>query len=286
MGAPDTAFVRQYQDTIAMLAQQMESRLSSTVMVDNNWTGEKKFYDQYNTDDMVEIMSRYADTPVQTPNHARRMVTPRFFVSNTIEDPQDAMSMLIDPKSSYMQAKMAAANRKLDDVVISGFGSTAYTGKDGTTSQSFDSNNQIVSSSAGLTKSKVLRAKRLLDAGEVEKEDRFFTHTAAQLEDLLGVTEVTSSDYNSVKALVEGSLNTWVGFKWTHTERLLTNVSSERLCYAYQRKAMQLAIQKSPAGRVTERPDKNYGWQVYLSMSIGSTRLEEARIVQIACTES
>jgi hypothetical protein len=45
-------------------------------------------------------------------------------------------------------------------------------------------------------------------------------------------------------------------------------------------------VQKEIEGRVDERADKNYAWQVYMRMCLGSTRLEEARIVQIACVEA
>lgn len=291
MGAPDVAFVRQYQDTITVLAQQMTSRLRPAVMVDTNFKGEKKFYEQYASDDLVELMTRYADTPIQSPDHRRRMLTPRYFVGNTLEDPIDALQMLIDPKSTYMQAKQMSAARKTDDIIISAFNATAYTGKEGTTSQSFSSANQIAvtygggGSNTGMTKAKVLHAKKLLDAGEVEKEDRFAVAMAAQFEDLMNTTEVASSDYNSVKALVQGELNTWVGFTWIHSERLSTS-GGYRLCYFWQRKAIQLGVQKDVEGRVTERPDKNYAWQVYLRMCMGATRLEEARIVEVSCAES
>lgn len=292
MSTPDTAFVRQYQDTITILAQQMDSRLSGTVMVDNDFKAEKKFYEQYASEDLVEIMSRYADTPVQLPDQRRRMITPRYFVGNTLEDPKDALQMLIDPKSTYMQSKQMAVNRKKDDIIITAFGGSAFTGKDGTTTQAFDANNQIAvtfgggGSDVGMTKGKILRAKKLLDAAEVEKEDRYATHTARQLEDLLNTTEVASSDFNTVKALVQGEIPTWIGFDWKHTERLLTDGSSDRLCYFYQRKAIQLAICKDAEGRVDQRPDKNYAWQVYMRLCLGATRLEEARIVQVACDES
>lgn len=275
-----------------MLAQQMSSRLRETVMVDTNFTGEKKFYDQYASDDLVEIMSRYADTPVQLPDHRRRMVTPRYFVGNTLEDPKDALQMLIDPKSTYMQAKQMAAARKVDDIIIAAYDATAYTGQNGTSTETFDSDNQVAvtygggGSNTGLTKAKVLRAKKLLDAGEVEKEDRYLAHTAAQLEDLLNTTEVASSDFNTVRALVQGELSTWIGFNFKHSERLSTNASSHRKCYAYQKKGVQLAIQKEAEGRVTERADKNYAWQVYMKICLGATRLEEARLVEIACAES
>lgn len=200
--------------------------------------------------------------------------------------------MLIDPKSTYMQAKQMAAARKVDDIIIAAYDATAYTGQNGTSTETFDSDNQVAvtygggGSNTGLTKAKVLRAKKLLDAGEVEKEDRYLAHTAAQLEDLLNTTEVASSDFNTVRALVQGELSTWIGFNFKHSERLSTNASSHRKCYAYQKKGVQLAIQKEAEGRVTERADKNYAWQVYMKICLGATRLEEARLVEIACAES
>lgn len=285
MSAPNTAFVRQYQDTITLLSQQMDPRLRMAVMVDANWTGEKKFYDQYNEDTMVEIVTRYQDTPIQAPDHRRRMVTPRYFVSNTLEDPVDALQMLVDPKSTYMQAKKAAAARKTDETIITALGGAALTGQDGTVSVSFPASQQIVAGGTGLTKVKLISAKKILDENEVDKDDRYIAVSAEQLEDLLNTTEVTSSDFNSVKALVQGELDTWLGFKFIHTEQLQVDGASARLVYAWQKKGVQLTIQKDVEGRVTERPDKNYAWQVYLRMALGATRLEEDRVVEIACVE-
>lgn len=290
MGAPSTAYIQQYNNTIYLLAQQQDNRFVQAVMVDSNWTGQSKFYDQYNQDSAVELTTRYADTPTQTPDFRRRMVTPRYFVSSTLEDPKDALQMAIDPKSTMMQAKMAAFNRTKDDLIISAQGGTAYTGQTGSTAVTLASTNKIAynqfTTGNGLTKAKVLAAKRILDSNEVEPTDRFISHTAAQLEDLLNTTEVTSSDYNVVKALVQGELKTWCGFVFIHSERLLTDANSNRLIYAWQRMAVQLAIQKEIEGRVDERADKNYAWQVYMRMCMGATRLEEGRLVQIACTEN
>ena len=211
MSAPNTAFIKQYNNTIYLLAQQMDSRLRSSVVVDTNWTGEQKFYDQYNQDSMVEIESRYADTPVQLPDFRRRMVQPRYFVSSTLEDPKDALQMVIDPKSTFMQAKVAAGNRQWDDLIIAAMGGTAYTGKTGSTSVTLASyvgvtgsaGSQLIaynypssSANTGMSKAKVIEAKILLDKAEVEKTDRYMVHGASQLGDLLNTTEVVSSDYN------------------------------------------------------------------------------------------
>jgi hypothetical protein len=285
MGAPSTAFVKQYEATISLLAQQMDNRLRPAVLVDTNWKGEAKFYDQYASDSMVELESRLQDTPIQDADHRRRKVTPRYFVSNTLEDPAEALQMLVDPKSTYMQAKAAAAARKTDSVIISALGGTAYTGKEGITSQTLPAA-QKTTTGLGLTKAKLITAKRILDAGEVEKEERFCVISSKQLEDLLGTTEVVSVDYNTVKALVQGEVDQWLGFKFIHSEQLSTAAGGQRLCYAWQKKGIQLAIQKDAMGRIDERTDKNYAWQVYMKIVLGATRLEEARVVEIACVES
>ena len=289
--SPTVVQVQQYANTIYLLAQQMDTRLRGAVRVDTNWTGNTKFYDQYNQDTMVELITRYATTPIQLPSFARRSVSPRYFVSATLEDPKDALQMIVDPKSTMMQAKIAAANRQTDDLIIAAMGGTAYTGQTGSTSVTFPSTQQILynafsSAGNGMSKAKVLAAKRLLDTAEVESDDRFLVTGSAQIEDLLNTTEVTSSDYNVVKSLVQGEINTWVGFSFIRSERLLTDASSNRDCYAFHRWALQLAIQKDIEGRLDERVDLNMAWQVYLRMCMNSTRLEEIRIVQIACTEA
>jgi len=289
MGSPSIAFTQMYQDTITLLAQQMDNRLRPCVMVDTNFKGSAKYYDQYDSEDMVEISTRYQDTPVGSPDHERRQVTPRYFVSNTLEDPADALQMLADPKSAYMAGKRAAANRQVDDLIIAALGGTAKSGVAGGTSTtlvSYDSGSHVIASaSAGLTKSKLLEARKKFGKVEVDKEDRFCAYTEEQMDDLLQTTEVTSSDFNSVKALVQGEIETWVGFKFVHSERLLTNSSSERRVMAFQKKGLQLAIQKEVEGRLSERPDKNYAWQVYMRLCSGAVRLEEKRVIEICCTE-
>ncbi len=286
MADPSTLFVRQYENNITLLAQQMDTYLKHTVMVDMNFKGEKKFYDQLNTAVFTQISNRYSDTQLYLPDFRRRMVTPQFFTSATLEDPVDALQMLADPKGPHYQTQLAGANRQIDDVIIASYAATAYTGKDGTTTQSFTSANQITSSSVGMTKTKLIKARRLLDKAEVERADRYCVHGSSQLDDLLNQTEVVNSDYNVVKALVQAELDTWLGFKFVRTERLLTNGSSERLCYLYQKKAYQLAIQNDIEGRIDPRVDKNYAWQIWMKLALGATRLEEARTVEMACVEA
>ena len=285
MGAITTAFVQQYNDTMAMLVQQKMTKLRGSVLVDTDFTGEYKFYDQLGATSMQEKVSRHQDTPIIDPDHKRRRLSKQDFIHNTLFDQEDQLAMLIDPKSKYMLAASMAAGRQMDDVIITAAGGTAYTGKTGSTSSSFSADYKIAVGGNGLTKKKLLTAKKMLDQKEVEEEDRYFVCSAEQIEDLLNTTEVASADYNTVKALVEGQLDTWVGFKFIRSERLSTDGSDSRLCYAYHKGAIQLGIQKEASGRIDARPDKNYAMQVFMSLSIGATRLEDERIIQVACSE-
>lgn len=283
--AVDTAFVQQYTDTLRLLVQQKKTKLRDTVLVDTNFTGEYKFYDQLGADEMTEKVSRHQDTPTDSADHQRRRISKRDYIHNKLLDKEDQLNMLIDPKSMYMQSAAMAAGRQIDDTIITAFDATAYSGKTGSTEESFTAGNIIAVGAAGMSKAKLIIAREKLDDNDVEEEDRFCVIKPKQLSDLLNTTEVTSSDFNTVKALVEGTINHWLGFDFRKTTRLANNSSGNRKCFAYHRAAMQLAIQKEPSGRIDERPDKNYAWQCFFSLSIGATRLEEERIVEIVCSE-
>jgi len=194
--------------------------------------------------------------------------------------------MLIDPTSQYSVAALAAMNRAKDSVIISALGGSARSTKAGTGSVALPSGQKIAHGGAGLTLAKLTQAKQLLDEAEVdEDEPRFCVITAEQLNNLLNVTEVKSADYNSVKALVKGEIDTYLGFKFIRSERL-PKASTTRYCYAYAKTGVQLGIGQDVKARISERADKNYAVQVYAAMSLGAVRVEEARVVEIACTEA
>ena len=46
---------------------------------------------------------------------------------------------------------------------------------------------------------------------------------------------------------------------------------------------MKLAIGSEPQVKISERDDKNYATQVFVSMSIGATRMQEELVGYIEC---
>ena len=106
-----------------------------------------------------------------------------------------------------------------------------------------------------------------------------------QITNLLGTTEVTSSDFNTVKALANGEVDSFLGFKFTVSNRLAKS-GNDRTCIAFAQDGITLRIGKDVSARIDERADKSYATQVYYCMSIGATRMEEAKVLGIVCQEA
>jgi hypothetical protein len=123
----------------------------------------------------------------------------------------------------------------------------------------------------------------VLDLEAVEMEDRFAVVSPSGLDQILNTTQATSSDYNAIKALVRGELDTWMGFNWIMSTNLSTS-GTITSCFFMQRYALCLAMGAEPLVRTDERNDLSYSWQVYYELNIGAVRLEEARVVQVDVT--
>ncbi len=280
-----TAFVNQFSSNVQMLSQQMGSLLR-TAVDSESVNGEKAFFDQVGAASAVLRTSRHADTPLVETPHSRRMVTMSDYEYADLIDDQDKVRLLVDPTSTYSRAAAAAMGRAMDDVIITAALGSANTGKDGSTSTALPSGQKIAHGSAGLTIAKLVSAKELLDAASVDPSiPRYIVVSPKQISDLLNNTTVTSSDFNTVKALAQGEINSFVGFQFIVSNRLNTDSNSDRQVIAFASDGIKLAVGKEPAARIDERADKSYSTQVYYCQSIGATRMEEEKVVEIACNE-
>jgi hypothetical protein len=284
-----TAFVQQYSSNVQLLSQQMGSVLRGAVDVESV-VGKNAFFDQVGKTTAQLRTSRHADTPQLDTPHSRRRVSLADYEWADLIDNADKVRLLIDPTSSYAKAAAAAMGRAMDDVIIAALGGTSYTGETGSTSVALPDTQKTSTASQtdGLTVAKLLAAKKILDSNDVDPSlPRFIVCGPTQISDLLNTTEVKSSDYNTVKALAMGQLDSFLGFKFIMSNRLKFDATNtdDRLVYAFTQDAIKLAIGQDVVARIDERADKSYSTQVYYSMSIGATRMEEEKVVQIPCDE-
>jgi hypothetical protein len=305
------AFVQQYSANVFHLSQQKGSRLRAAVRNESQ-VGKAAFYDRIGSVSAVKKVGRHSPTPQLDTPHSRRRVTLEDYEWADLIDSQDKIRMLQDPQSEYVIAAMWAMGRAMDDEIILAALGNAYAGETGSTvvvhpnSQKYAANNGTSFTNLNV---RTLRAvKRIMDEQEVDpSEKRYLVCSAKQIDSLLGQTEVTSSDFNSVKALVQGEVNTFMGFEFIRIERLATVASGAawataspttgavgsgsstvgfRRAFAFSMPALLLAIGQDMVSRIGERADKSYSMQVYAMMSIGATRMEEAKVVEIQCNEA
>jgi len=288
------AFVEDYTNNLEMLSQQMGSKLRKCVDVETK-TGDKFFFDQVGEVEAEEKTSRHGDSPFTEVPHARRSCTPRDFHCGDYIDKLDKLKMLIDPTSKYAQAFAYALGRQMDDFIIEAATGTAYTGHTGTTATTLPTAQKIAvdlsGANEGLTVSKVRKAKSKFGVNEVDEENPlnklWFAWSQVQQDDLLATTEVTSSDYNSVQTLVQGTVNSFLGFEFVRTQRLAHNASTDiRTCFAFAESGIKLGLGADIQVEMAKRPDKSFAMYVYSCMSGGATRMEEDKVVQILCDES
>ena len=280
-----TAFVEQYKSNVFHLAQQKGSKLRDAVRTESV-VGKSHFFERIGSTAAVKRTSRHADTPrVDTP-HSRRKVTMDDYDWADLIDDSDKVRLLISPQSEYAKAGAYAMGRTMDDVIIAAATGNAFGGVSGGSSIPLPAGQKIAHGSTGLTIAKLISAKEKLDAANVDPDEaRTIVCSAKQISDLLGTTQITSADFNSVKALVQGDIDTFMGFKFIRSERLGTDSNGNRQVLAFTNTSMGLALGKDIQTKISERADKNYSTQVYLCMTIGATRVEDEKVIEIACTE-
>lgn len=292
-----TAFVQSYRANIELLLQQKGSKLEATVRREEQGA-EFDFYDRIGQTAAQKRTSRHQDTPLMNTPHDRRRVALEDYEWADLIDQADKIRLITDPAAAYTQNAVFALGRSKDDEIIAAATGTASTGKTGSASTVFLVANVVAvdyvesgsTANSGLTIGKLRKTKELLDAAENEEDEmRTCAVTARQITDLLRTTEVTSGDFNTVRALAEGRIDTYMGFKFKRCQRLATDGDSYRRVLAYVQSGLLLAVgvgAKDLIVRVTERADKSYSTQVFAAGSFGSVRMEELKIVEIKCDET
>jgi hypothetical protein len=194
------------------------------------------------------------------------------------EDILDIEKINFDDKKIIADNTVKAIGRREDQLIID-----ALTATVGTATTVGDGN-------GAPTVALLAQAKRVLDENNVPTEDRTLIHSSYFLEDLLNITAVTSSDFNTVKALVMGDLNTYMGFKFImiggRTEGGLPfSDTNKRYNFAYHKQAVGLAIGKDMTTMVDWVAVKT-AWQIGCVYSAGAIAIDTDGIVIIHTSEA
>jgi len=226
--------------------------------------------------------TRAADTVLSEVEHKQRWIAPGDWDFHVLVDSLDKLRMLYDPMNPYVEAARKAALRCEDTDVLGSFFAAALTGKLGASTTVYTAGNTIAHGGTGLTLAKLRALRKLMKQQfiDIQVEKPMIAVTAEDVDDLLGETQIQSADYNSIKALVDGEVKTFMGFEFVPCEEIVA-VASTRTLPAWLKSGMHLGDWATLSTIVVPRADKNNIPQLSMNMTFGSTRLEEKKVFAI-----
>lgn len=289
-------FIQQYSSNILFEAQQNRSKLRGTV-IPETVTAEVAHWDKWGKREMQRRQQRFGDSPVNPNPRTSRRLVPEAYEDGDFVDSFDKVKLLNDPTAPLVMGMAKAAGRKMDDLILTAAIGTAQTGRSTVTNVALPAANTIAidnhtfdsgTGNVGLTPGKLRAARARYGQGDIELEAGMM-HCAVtqwQLENMLSETEVTSADYNNVKALVNGDIETFLGFQFHIISPSILPISSTtRTVITYKSDAIVLGISKEAGGDISKRADKSFNWYAYFEMYMAATRVEENGVVAILCDE-
>lgn len=188
--------------------------------------------------------------------------------------------VLFDERAELVKAVSMAVGRRMDQLVIDALDGAGT---------SLTVANSIGGSTTNLNVDKVLETKKLMDQKGVPAEDRYFLCHANNMAAFLDDSDVKTIDVNTTKALAQGTVDTFLGFKFImvgdRTEGgLAVDGSSDRTCLAWHKNACGLAINMDKKTEINYIAEKS-SFLVNSMFSAGSVGIDTDGIVEITCRE-
>ena len=186
-----------------------------------------------------------------------------------------------DERQELVQVVANAIGRRQDQLILDALNATSGVGTVATSVGGADTN---------LNLDKLLAAKKEMDANNVPPTDRHMIIHANNLSALLGETEVTSSDFASVKALVNGEINTFLGFTFhvlgDRAEGGLPLAAGDvRTCWAFHKDSVGYAEGMGPKTEINYVPEKT-SFLVNAMFSAGAVGIDAEGIVKVSADET
>jgi hypothetical protein len=306
----DNAFVKQYGATLDLVAE-IKGGVFAGLGLEGTIKGEEAYYDQLGTTtaSVVGESGTSTSSPDGSITHLRRKLLATNYEIGLEIDRFDVLETLINPESEYVQRQVSALMRKKDIEFITGALGPAATGKGGLSSADLGDAQTIDADGAGLTVDKIRQARSLLLKGGVNLDDplntAYLAVTPQQIEDLLNLTEATSADYMNVKTLVNGTIDSFYGFKIIESNLISFMDSDDTLagwdaddipkaadtgeirgCFAWVKSGVRSATGMNIQTEVAKRADRRFNYYAYSAARFGSVRMEEKKVVLIECDEA
>lgn len=285
-----TAFKTQFHDGFMDALQQRDSRFQAAVTDRGMIDGSSFTTNNIGLVEAREVTGRYQDKTAQDVAHETRIAyMADFDIGPIVVDSFDLAKLTADPTYKYQALLVAAANRRKDKTIYRALldGSLTRSSEGGAvTSTTIPAAQQIAAGGTGFTKAKIIQAKTLFrgnEADEYNDEELFIAYDSVMLRQILADTTLTSADYMAGRMLQEGKLmDRWLGFRWLPYNALDVPAANTSRTVAWAKSCAQFGTGINVKTDIAENkakrghPTEVYGW-----MSLGATRQDEKKVVQI-----
>lgn len=276
----DAIKVQTYESYLRHLAQQGVARLRPWCM-EVSEQSEGHNWDRMAATTAIKKTTRKTPTPDQNTAVSRRKSIPVVYQNGDTSEKADIAQIIVDINSNLVQAQGKSMARAQDDEVIE---AAVGPSRDGNgNSIAFDANQIVGDGTTSITFDMVTEVTEKFMANDIDPdEQKVFVIGPKQARKLLQLTEATSGDYNALKPLTsKGYVESWMGYTWLLSTRLLAPAGGELDCFAMTRKAMGLQMNYDVWARVTEDPTISYAWRIYCEGSWGAIRVEDEHLVKV-----
>jgi hypothetical protein len=295
----DQTFIRQHDMAWQFLYQQDQSYLRSTVRNETQQAKKKAWNFIGPTQGQWDV-ARHSNSPDIATDHITRWCTLHSWTWSELVEDIDVIQTLGDPSSDYMKNAVNAAHRGWDERILEAVYATAYSGEEGTTAVNWYDVGECVGVNAdgtnttagaaftdttetGLTLGKIALIGSMMDNNSVPATDRHLVANTDQKWYLLSSAKTTSTDYNTVKALTNGELNSFMGFTfhWLPADRFTADTvdTGAYRCVAYHKNALLMSTAIELKTRIAEESKTNFATRVWARYMAGATRLQGKGIV-------
>lgn len=272
-------YIETFEQNIRFLAQQGMTKLRDHV-TEKATTGEKHNWERIGAATASQKTSARQATPAQDLVWSRRVSVAETWDAGATSEQEDIVQMLVDPNSTQAKDLAMAMKRAVDDLIIAAATGTALDGAGAT--NAFPAGQVVGNGTAAISLALILQVQEKFYANDVDPDEpKVMVIGPVQLRQLLDITEVTSSDYQTVKALASGKMPDWMGFKWIVSTRLTIPAAGELSCLAFTPRALGLQVNRDISARVAEDPSLSFAWRIYCFMTMGVVRVEDEHIVHL-----
>lgn len=284
------AFVVQFGQGLMLRAQQIESRIAlSAFEQETGIVGTSRSTDFIGKRQPVRRVTRHGSTLHRDTPHERRWVDIAVYDDAELIDDPDKVRTITDPTNPYTQAMAAGFGRIFDEVAMDGAVGTTRTGVDGAGSSTAPTVVTQEAGVVGMSIAKMITNKRILDAAE-QPMDRNWAITSRQIEDMLLLNEIRSSDFNTVRVLAEGGMNNYMGYMWKRVEtpilKFRSGTTTKRRTVIWVPQAVAMGWGTKLTFSVDRLPTMNNSTQIFASADFGACRKDDAGVIVQECHEA